>query len=362
MTQRIIPNPGFKVGDKVEILNNNPYPFPGGPIHGYIGKIAEIKEIHEERGYVRMVEPNYVWAFQNIRKAEEGKPNAKKPAKVKKPKKVKKKALSVLLKEAMRGNAGTVSYALRFSEMKDRIQAQDACNARMTWWYPGYNEIGPIKGECIEIIQDVGVMSAKYSVTLKKQYRQFVNWVINDSPWSAAIITKNLGNAFKHGVKFNVDVPIHHIVAAGITLREGSEYSQTIPPIFSHVLSKGYSGNVAYLISLFLRKNGKNYVQTGWGGGHHTLNGVMDWPVLREFFKKGYVPNPQHKPMRVSKSTGYQIFDNIAKNGDAKTQSRVIFGNAMGVKAELGWGEVAAVIKEEHLIKLADFLTNELKG
>lgn len=350
----VIPNPGFKVGDKVVILNDNEG-FPGGGIPGYNGKICIIKEIFNRLGYVRMKDPDFVWAFQNIRMADAKEIKMAGNA----IKAIKKKALSTVLKDAINNNPGTVGYALRFTDNPDNIQHRDVCNARMHW---GYDSVK--KGECIEVIQDVGVKGRKvFSEGTLIQYRQYVKWLMNSSPWSPAIITKNLSNAFKYGVKFNVDKSVHQVVAAGITLREGTEFSWKLP-LFSKLLAKGYSGNVAYLVSSSLKPtDGENYSYTGINMGHCTLSGEMDWKVLKEFFKNGYVLDNKEKPLRNSYAIGYRIFLYIAPTNGGNGSVFNTFHDVLsgGVKVH-GFGKRGKNYSFKEALLLADFVTAELNG
>jgi hypothetical protein len=131
-------------------------------------------------------------------------------------------------------------------------------------------------------------------------------------------------------------------------------------------LSKGYSGDVAYLISLFFYKSSKGagYFLSGFNGGHHTLTGEMQWGALKKFFKNGYTPDDHLKPMRTSFDTTYSIFQRIAptERFDGESSTNVFIKALDPDYVEPVWGAAPKVYTEEQMFKLADFITQELKG
>ena len=157
----------------------------------------------------------------------------------------------------------------------------------------------------------------------------------------------------------NVDRPLSQLVGAAIALREGWEFSYKLK-LFNELITRGYSGDVAYLVSAFGRNEGKKYTVYGWDGGHTAMCNYMDWPDVKKFFMEGYHRKPLGKPFRKSYQYDYLVFDTIAKQGGNNVLSTVFTKAAGGKEVGEGWGK-RMVMPEDGAIILANWLTNELK-
>jgi len=279
--------------------------------------------------------------------------------KVKPPKPVKRKNLYSLLKEEMDGESGTVSYALRFKKREDKFHAKDVCNARMKWEY-GANP--RIEGdEMTEIVMDVKVAITNYfkkDLVGEKNFKQYMKYILNDSPWASCFITKRVSDAIQHGVKFNLGMDVSALIGAAIALREGWEYKPKLNT-FAALMKKGYSGNVSYLVSAYMRQVGDKWTVLGMNSGHHVLSVGMEWEDLRKFFREGY--SPADKPIRTNAEGSYRVFNRIARTEGVVENVTKVFARIGKAKVVgEGWGR-EVILPDNAGIVLADALTIELK-
>lgn len=198
---------------------------------------------------------------------------------------------------------GMANYALEFSKDAPRFQIDDACHARMCW--QGYKDDGEKDKQIVNIAMSIKQSLSHQTDAFKPWYKEYVHYVLNDSPWKPCFLTHDTEEALEKGILFNVDDNISHLVGAAIVLREGHEYSSKLKT-FHDVLAKGYSGNVAYLVSFFIT-NGMFFDDPT---GHKAFHPDMKVQEIKDFFTLGY--RTGQKAARTDRGE-YAIFSSIQR-------------------------------------------------
>lgn len=287
---------------------------------------------------------------------------AAKPKKVKKPK-FKSLRAEQRARQKEVGAMGTCSYSLQFEDGSIRHQINDVCHARAR-----RQDYGKKEGE----VTAMALHISSYEVAKKQSYKDYVKFILNDSPWAPCFNTKSVAIAIRYGILMDVDKPINEVVGACIALREGSEFSLKLS-MFAKVLKWGFSGKTAYIISCMVddkNANG-NYKFTGNPAGHKSWNDNISMQKMFAFFKAGYGKSASQS-MRTG--TGYRIDSHITDVADVSVltkEQRKLFGEKIfrsikelvphdGPAANDGWGEKTVFYKEEGLKKLCKFVEEVL--
>ena len=288
---------------------------------------------------------------------------AAKPKKVKKPKFKSLRAEQRAAQKKERG-MGTCSYSLQFEDGSIRHQINDVCHARARRQIYGKKD-GEVTAMALHI--------SSYEVAKKQSYKDYVKFILNDSPWAPCFNTKSVAIAMRYGILMDVDKPINEVVGACIALREGSEFKGKLA-LFSYVLKLGFSGKTAYIISSMMggKDANGNYKFTGCpGGGHKAWNDDISMQKMFAFFKAGYGKSASQS-MRTG--TVYRIDSHITDVADVSVlteEQRKLFGEKIfrsikelvphdGPAANDGWGEKTVFYKEDGLKKLCKFVEEAL--
>ncbi len=264
--------------------------------------------------------------------------------------------LAKLAKAGYDGNR--CNYSIEFDNGKIRHQAPDACHARLCW--SNYADEDSGAKAIVNIALNVSAHYKELSGANRKVYPLFVKYILNDSPWAFCFITKDVDEALEKGILMDVQQNVSHIVGAAMSLRLGTEYPDTLKP-FADALEKGYSGNVAHLVSGHLMGG----VVTSWPN-HSALTSGLGIKAIAKFFKEGYTEKlPAIAKDR--KQTSYQVFGTISpgcKYGNCANDdtSLSIFTRACAVSTKVGEGFDAKTTfnYEATLIRMADAFTREL--
>lgn len=328
----------FKVGDKVKIVK--PFEtdeeaglyFVNGMIP-YIGEAGKIHYISDKRIYVRVdkdgqdnywlaeclspvgqlrdakgrfikapiVAPNGVVAEPAIMPvAEPVKALAEPPVKKEKP------PYDLRAELTRRAGTGTCNYALEFTKTPPRLQANDACHARLLWksWDGECIKDNEIKNIAIVVKPHYNKFKYEKAVIKSEAYPRFVKYILNDSPFAGCFVTKDVDEALTKGILMNINENVNHLVPAAMSLRRANECSSTLE-WFGKVLDMGYSGDVAFLVSGFAHNGSIN----DWPG-HSSFHGKLDYEEVIKFFKHGF---PEKlKPMYNDQTqTRYQVWKSM---------------------------------------------------
>ncbi len=251
------------------------------------------------------------------------------------------------------------NYSIEFDNGKIRHQAPDACHARLCW-SDYYREDSGAKA-IVNIALNITPHYKELTKENKEIYPKFVNYMLNESPWAFCFVTKDVKEALEVGILMDVNQNVSHIVGAAMSLRLATEFPATLKP-FGDALDKGYSGNVAHLISGHLM-GGK---VTNWPT-HSALISSLNKGAIIKFFKTGY-PNKLPAIAKDRKQTRYDIFNTISPGagyggenvGDGESLSEFVAKQAVSTKRGEGFNAKTIFDYEATLIKMADAFTKEL--
>lgn len=267
---------------------------------------------------------------------------------------------SELAKRAKAGyEANRCNYSIEFDNGEIRHQAPDACHARLCW--SGYADEDTRAKAIVNIALNITPHFNGLSMDNKKIYPKFVNYMLNESPWAFCFVTKDVKEALEVGILMDVNQNVSHIVGAAVSLRLATEFPATLKP-FGDALDKGYSGNVAHLISGHLMEGRV----TEWPY-HSALTSSLNKEAIIKFFKTGYA-NKLPAIDKDRKQTSYKIFDTISPGagyggnnvGDGESLSKFVVKQAVSTKRGKGFEAKTIFDYEATLIKMADAFTKEL--
>ena len=205
---------------------------------------------------------------------------------------IKKESLGVKLNRLIKENA-TCHYAYRNGK-KEVFHNDDICHARLH----------AVKMD--EIVLNVKKHYDNHQD--KQQYRWFVEWMLNESPFSKCFLTKKWKDAYEDGVYLDCNYSISRLAASAIALRGGSEYPASLS-LHHKFVKDGYNPALSWFLSYqFKEDEGKWYFSGDGGGGHKVFSvAVADSENMCKFIKEGFHLNPHDEPAN-QHAQNYRIF------------------------------------------------------
>lgn len=276
----------------------------------------------------------------------------------------------------LKGQISICSYGTMFEDGFVNKQVNDVCHARLTYIHNGK----PLKEAALILCGSEQFLSERYNKEhvprYMEVYREYIRYLLNESPWSVAFLTKDVQEAFEKGVLLNLDVHRNWAAGAAVATREGVEFVERLP-VFKRVREMGFNGNVAYLCSMYLIGSFKNpgeYSKGNCGGGHRVLNGCLPWDALCSFMAHGYKPQAHLKPFREEQGNyhiatacvdGYVNLegqDRYYYQAKVDNQMKTICHNNCPVVVVGNGFNKKETINDDGLKALATFIDKELKG
>lgn len=191
------------------------------------------------------------------------------------------------------------SYAFAYVSGKENINHYTACHA-------GFNYI-PEKLTCVvESVCNKHAQIKERDEEQGKVYRQFVDYMINRSPWKTAFIQCDVDKAIAEGVYVNLDEKHSNVVNALIALRSGHEYNNRLT-IWKWLMDKGFDENVAWAASHFLYFDGKVFTLNIPTGAHDWLAPCVTVENYLKFFKDGFQFCQNEPSLRDAVNRQYQV-------------------------------------------------------
>lgn len=240
------------------------------------------------------------------------------------------------------GGAGTCSYAIEFASGHRRFQSNDACHARMRWG-KDYGNNDKDADKPVAVACNIhGHIKRTVAIASLESYTAFVKYMLNDSPWADAWLTKDVDEAMKGCAMMDVTKHFSYVCSAAIALRTGSEYPRFLK-VFKQLIDMKYSPHVAYIMSQMTTiGNNGSYDLTGQGGSHHVFHQHMDLAKVIAFFDDKKL-NVENKPYNESEKQMYTIFRTMAddtgfKHGNPSIISTITNANKEFVYVnKTGW-------------------------
>ena len=269
--------------------------------------------------------------------------------------------------------ADTCSYAIEFADGKRRFQVRDACHYRIRHHSnDGYcvTKNDPKGVKPVAVALNIGGHVKQMVDKHIEAYKAHVKYILDESPWSKAFLTRYSDDVMKTGVLMDLTQPYSFVCSAAIALRVGSEYQASLP-IFKELIDMKYSGNVAFIMSHItqLEKDGK-YSLRSQGGGHHVFNTGHTSAQFIQFFNEGKL-NYDDGAYEDAAGKVYRIQDVIAPQmGHGSLDTKGAIGNLifndnkdMVKNVGEGWGKRETVVMDGllGLCKVAKTLARRIK-
>lgn len=211
----------------------------------------------------------------------------------------------------------------------------------------------------------IGTVAMEAQSDMVPEMKRYHEWLANESPWAPSFITKDVEEAYREGgFILNTDQPKGHVVGAAIAARAAHEHESRLPT-FIHFLEKGYSGSVAFLMSMVVCLEDKDsFSETSMRGGHDCLSSNLGYDETVSFFSKGF---PDYKQVSCKEhGDGYNIHSMIDKR---EPSGNIPHGDKYGVKVSgmlvkkivgEGWDK-KTVVTPESAYELSDKFTKIIK-
>lgn len=257
--------------------------------------------------------------------------------------------------------SGLCSYAVEYGNGVRGFHIGDVCHARLN--RSSAYDIRDGKDGVVKLAYGLRHCFARVDADKKEAYKEYVDYIINRSPWAVAFLTKDINEAFDKDLYMNVECNRHIIAGAAVALRSAQEYPER-PVIFKMVKDLGHSEHTAWVFSCGFTtiagtKDRFNY--RGWGGGHDVVSGDVSCKELVKFFQQGYHNHlgADKTPYRTSHGN-YQISNAIAEYKGQSIKQWLADNTKATVIGE-GWGK-KNVIDEKAIHEVANKFDNLIKG
>lgn len=237
------------------------------------------------------------------------------------------------------GNPGVCSYLVQFQDGTENKQYQDVCHARL--FGQGYNNFKPIKAIYLNV-------SGHYKFLQEHDtYKEFVKYIIEESPWKDAFIRRPFDKVINSGVSLNLGRGKNYLISAAVALRVGSEYAtKGFLREWWNLVEAGCSKNLAFIVASLVSSRDGGWYSIGYmQGSHHVFADYQDINQLASFFNDGVI----HKEGDIPKSFGYEVLQCIAedKRSDEHSLASFVKNNYKQIKKKNGmWGGITDVVEK----------------
>lgn len=277
----------------------------------------------------------------------------------------KKLAKATLLRQAQQDNipvmkkgaGGVSSFCLFKDAIGGVIKANNTfagiCHAAL-----GYQEAGIIVG----VTDYLYPYETQVNKDQHADYKAYVDYIINRSPWHIASHKMSVDRALKEGLHYRVEKISGKILgAACVALRMGKEFASSRLPIYTKVVNAGYEEAVAFLVQhAFTQDDGG--VSLSIGTGAHT---VLDpntaiGPVV-SLMRFGYDESSLKEDNYVNRSVYRGFTSQLSDQKDylniGESFSALVRKHAMGVVGKGQGFAVRTAYSDKDVFSLADAFT-----
>jgi hypothetical protein len=280
----------------------------------------------------------------------------------------KKLAIGALLRKAQADNiplakakAGGVSSFTIWFEKDGKIDKKDIfagiCHAGLS--YSAYKEDGKIVG----VTDYLFPYETQVAKDQHADYKAFVDYVINRSPWHSFWKKSSVDRALKEGLQLKADVPAMQVASACVALRMGKEFAANKLPIFTMLVNAGYEEAVAWVLMQMFHKNGEKIQQVPPTGAHTVISTDTQIGPLMHLMRYGYDDKAMSRPKfsEDQKYRGYTAQINEQPNPLKNYDMVIDFmrTNAKGTSKGTGFDKIT-LWTEKDVFACADILTNML--
>jgi hypothetical protein len=206
--------------------------------------------------------------------------------------------------EYAKKNAGGVSSFTIFTKgdkgaVKLNHTMAGICHAAM-----GYGGDG---GDIVGMSDYLFAYVTQVPKALHPAYKNYVDYIINRSPWHVAYKKASADRALKEGLNLKVGVNGKILGAACVALRLGKEFAQTKLPIYDMCVEAGYEEAVAWIAANCFHKTGETIQLVRPTGAHTVIDVDTKVGPLINLMRYGYT-DEELKDKPYSKTGSYRGF------------------------------------------------------
>lgn len=119
----------------------------------------------------------------------------------------------------------------------------------------------------------------------KEYFKEYVDYVINESPWARAFTTKRVGVGLAHNLKMNLDNHPSIVMGGVIAIRSTYEFNKLLPA-YAFLRKQGFSRRTSFLVSTLFDEQVEQLMP------YRALHALWDVTACLEavikFMKKGF--------------------------------------------------------------------------
>lgn len=186
-------------------------------------------------------------------------------------------------------------FAMEYADGSRKLNYNAPCHANLMY-----------SKNVVSLVDDIG--SHHINHRDKETYKDFVHYMLNDSPWRHQFLTKDVEKALTHGVYYDVDADYNRVVCSAVALRQGSEHYERLS-MFKYLKEKGFSSNVAWCVAQVLQKGITTTISVP-NGGHDVFVYTMASNTFFKFFKEGFT-NKTITSYKNNNNQMYRLFSTI---------------------------------------------------
>lgn len=148
-----------------------------------------------------------------------------------------------------KANGRNMSFAVTYLDNKGHVKVWEelgaACHYSMKTFAHDINQ-KQANVKWLAAVQFLGKRYEDGDKDTKALIQRWTEWVMNDSPWSQYIITKDFNEVVTSGVKVRLDIPSNALLCTMYALRYPTEYMDNRVKVWDEVVQQGLNPTMAY--------------------------------------------------------------------------------------------------------------------
>jgi len=183
------------------------------------------------------------------------------------------------------------------------------------------------------------------------RWNEFLNFMLNKSFIKDVFLTKNVGNANKHGIRMNLEWSSNYILGGFFFIRCAWEYPWYLDSFFIMV-NEGIDWNLALTQCQYIEFKGDAVINRASTG--HTALGSLSKESCKKLLTQKLIDVVPQSPLKLGKFLSMRVNNTLS---DGTFGSSFIFnGLPLNSKSKNEWGEVRSYASKIDLLnKLKEF-------
>ena len=182
--------------------------------------------------------------------------------------------------------SGECHYAIILSDGSVQNHIRDVCHARLTPRTGCKAVLLDARQHYDELVAGEGYAASPYFKGSEVVYREWMEWLVNDSPFASAFITKNFDEALEYGYVLDVSKGASLIYCAAIAMRTAHEFNYILSS-WKDMEDWGLNPLTRFMLAHSLNKQGEMYTPVCRSGHHIVFSSANQVSVLAATIKRG---------------------------------------------------------------------------